>query len=218
MKRTLPITAALVLLVMAGVSAPAQTRPAATTPKPAAPQPTPIATTPRPATAQPASVPLVNVPNTKIAIVDTSVFSDEQVGIKRLVTAVKTVQREFQPKQAEFNTIQSRIKTLADEISKLNGSGVVDPASIQAKQEEGERLQRELKYKQEQADADVAKRYKEIVGPISTDIGKALDRFAAQYSLTMILDISKMLPAVLTLNQGSDITQAFIADYNSKNP
>jgi hypothetical protein len=34
----------------------------------------------------------------------------------------------------------------------------------------------------------------------------------------MILDISKLLPAVLTLNPAMDVTQAFIAEYNSRNP
>jgi hypothetical protein len=34
----------------------------------------------------------------------------------------------------------------------------------------------------------------------------------------MILDISKLLPAVLTVNPAMDVTQAFIADYNSKHP
>ncbi len=198
------ITTALGLFAIASVSASAQPRPAATPPRPAAPQPTPVAK--------------ANVPNTRIAIVDTSVFGDEKAGIKRYLNAVKNVKFEFGPKHTELNNLQSRIKALTDEITKLSGSSVVDPKSIQAKQEEVERLQRDLKYKKEQADADVEKRYKEVVGPVSTDIGKALDQFAVQNGLTMILDITKLLPAVLTVNPAVDITQAFIAEYNSKNP
>ena len=75
-----------------------------------------------------------------------------------------------------------------------------------------------VEIQKEQADADVEKRYKEVVGPVSTDIGRALDQYASRNGLTMILDISKLLPAVLTMNPAMDITNAFIADYNSRNP
>lgn len=207
MKRILVIAAVFLLLTIASISASAQKRPGAAGPatsKPAAPQPTPNAT--------------VAVPATKIALVDTSVFGDEKAGITRYLNAVKTVQREFQPKHAELMNLQNRIKAIADEITKLSGNSVVGPQTIQAKQEEGERLERELKYKKEQTDADFEKRYRELAGPISVDIGKALDQYASQHGLTMILDISKLLPAVLTVNPAMDITRSFIAEYNSKNP
>jgi Skp family chaperone for outer membrane proteins len=206
MKRNLVITAVFLLLSLAAISAQAQTRPGTATPpasRPAAPQPTAANAA---------------VPDTKIALVDTSMFGDDKAGIKRYLNAVKTVQVAFQPQMTELNTLQGRIKGIADEIAKLGGNSVVSPQSIQAKRDEGERLQRELKYKKEQADADFEKRYNEVVGPISTDIGKALDQYANQHGLTMILDISKLAPAVLTVNPAMDITRAFIAEYNTKNP
>lgn len=195
------LAAAIMLAAIVAVSASAQTRPAATTPA------RPAATTPAP------TGPL---PDTKIAFINTEAFGDEKGGITRYVTAVKSLEREFQPRQTELNTMQTRIKGIADEIGKLSGNSVVDPKTIQSKQEEGERLQRDLKYKKEQADADFAKRYQEVVSPISADIGKALDSFASQRGITMILDISKLAPAILTVNPNMDVTAAFIAEYNSK--
>jgi Skp family chaperone for outer membrane proteins len=202
MKRIRLIAAATLLAAAVAVSASAQTRPGATTPRPAA--------TPAISTAP--------VPDSKIAFIDTGAFGDEKEGINRYVTAMKGLEREFKPRQDELNNIQSRLKAIADEISKLSGNPVVDPKTTQAKQDEGERLQRDLKYKKEQADADFAKRYQEVVGPISADIGKSLDQFAAQRGITMILDISKLAPVVLTTNPAMDVTRAFIAEYNSKNP
>jgi Skp family chaperone for outer membrane proteins len=173
----------------------------------------------RPAVTQPAAVAApANVPAAKIAIVDTTVFGDEKVGIKRYLNAVTTVQKAFESKNAELRNLQSQIKAIADDINRLSGASVVSPETIRAKQGEGERLQRELKYKKEQADADFEKRYTEVVGPVSNDIGNALIQYAAQNGLTMILDISKLMPAVLTVNPAMDVTQAFIADYNSKHP
>ena len=217
MSRILSIAAAFLILIGANVSTFAQARPAATpTPtRPAAPQPTPV----RPAVTQPAPVAApANVPAAKIAIVDTTVFGDEKVGIKRYLNAVTTVQKAFEGKNAELRNLQSQIKAIADDINRLSGASVVSPETIRAKQGEGERLQREFKYKKEQADADFEKRYSEVVGPVSNDIGNALIQYAAQNGLTMILDISKLLPAVLTVNPAMDVTQAFIADYNSKHP
>jgi Skp family chaperone for outer membrane proteins len=207
MKRNFIIPAVLALLTVVAMSVSAQPRPGpsgAASPKPAAPQPTRVAS--------------ATVPDAKIAFVDTTAFGDEKTGIKRFVNAVKTVQLQFQPTTAALLNLQNRIKTIADEITKLNGNPIVDPKTIQAKQDEGERLQRELKYKKEDADTTFEKKYTEVVGPVSHDIGIALDQYLLSHGLTVILDISKLAPAVLTVNPATDITQAFIADYNSKHP
>ena len=202
MKRILIIAAAFLVLAGVSGSAPAQTQsPAA---RPAAPHPTPAAAAP--------------VPETKIALVDTTAFGDEKTGINRYVKALNGVQAAFQPRLVELNNLQNQIKAISDEINKLSGIPVVDQGSIKSKQDEGERLQRELKYKTVQFDADFEKGLTQAVAPVSTDIGKALDQYASQHGLTLILDISKLLPALLTVNPGMDITQAFIADYNSKHP
>jgi len=217
MSRIIVSAAAFLILIGASIPTSAQTRPAAspTPARPAAPQPTPV----RPAVPQPAPVAApANVPASKIAVVDTTVFGDEKAGIKRYINAVNTVKKAFDGKNAELRNLQSQIKAIADDINRLSGASVVSPETIRAKQDEGERLQRELKYKKEQADADFERRYTEVVGPISNDIGNALIQYAAQNGLTMILDISKLLPAVLTVNPAMDVTQAFIADYNSKHP
>jgi Skp family chaperone for outer membrane proteins len=218
MSRIIVIAAAFVISIGASIPTFAQARPAAS-PTPTRPaQSTPVAT-PRPAAAQttPVAMP-ANVPASKIALVDTTEFGDEKVGIRRYINAVNSVEKIFEPKTLELRNLQNQIKVIADDIAKLNNSPVVSPASVRAKQDEGERLQRDFKYKKEQADADFQKRYTELVGPISTDIGNALIQYASQNGLTMILDISKLAPAVLSVNPAMDVTQAFIADYNSKHP
>ena len=198
MKRTLFIVAAFALLGTAPSICFGQTRPAPQ--RPAAP-----------ATA-------VAVPDTKIAIIDTARFAEEKTGIKRYLNAVKSVQGEFAGKQKELVDLQTRLKAISDDVAKLSGNSVVSPETIRAKQDEYERLQRDLKYKKEQAEAEFQKRFETVVGPISEDIGKALNQYATDHGLSMILDISKLLPAVLTMNPAMDVTQAFISEYNSKNP
>ncbi|MDT5122870.1 MAG: hypothetical protein QOC96_2352 [Acidobacteriota bacterium] len=199
MRKISLIAAALMLAALLAVAASAQTRPGTTTPA-------------RPAASN------APVPDTKIAFIDTSAFGDDK-GIARYVNAMKSLEREFDPRTKELESLQTRLKAIADEVSKLNGgSSVVDPKTIQARQEEADRIQRDMKYKDEQLKADMSKRYNDVVGPISQDIGKALDQFATQRGITMILDISKLAPAVLTVNPAMDVTQAFITEYNSTHP
>jgi Skp family chaperone for outer membrane proteins len=212
MSRTLVIAATFLVMASTAAFTAAQTRPA-----------TPATTPARPATAQPTSAPTsapatVAVPAAKIALVDTSTFADEKAGIKRYLNAVSSVQRGFDTRTAELRNLQSQIKAIGDEIAKLSAAPVVGQETIRAKQDEGERLQRELKYKKEQADADFQKKYGEVVGPVSTDIGKAMDQYATQRGFTMVLDLSKLLPVLITWSPATDITAAFIADYNSTHP
>jgi Skp family chaperone for outer membrane proteins len=172
------------------------------------------------AAATPASPPPAQasgpVPASKIAFVNSQAFADEKVGITRYVNAQKSLDREFQPRYTELQTLAKKVQTLADEIAKTEN--VAAPAEIQRKRDEGERLQRELKYKKDDAEAAYRKRAEEVLGPISADIGTALTAFAKQRGITMTLDISKLFEAIMTVDPTMDITGAFVAEYNSKNP
>ncbi len=209
MKNLRMLAAATILSAIATLSAQAQgTRPAA-----------PV-TPPRPSAAPAAATTPANVaiPDSKIAFVDTEAFGDEKVGIARFVAALHTLERELKPKQDEMLAMQTKLQQLAKDIDTLSKSAIVDPKSIQAKQDEGARLERELKYKKEDFDAVMQKRYREIVGLVSSDIGRELDVFAAQHGITLVLDVSKLAPAILSAKNEMDITVAFIAYYNAKNP
>lgn len=209
MKIKSTLAASAILLALAALSTQAQgTRPAAG------------ATPPRP-TASPAAGTTsvtVAVPDSKIAFVDTEAFGDQKAGIARFISALRTLQSELKPKQDELLAIQAKMQQLAKDIDSLSKTGVVDPKTIQAKQDEAARVERELKYKKEDFDALTQKRYGEVIGPISTDIGRELEVFANQRGITMVLDVSKLLPAILTAKNEMDITAAFIAYYNAKYP
>lgn len=160
------------------------------------------------------------VPASKIAFVNTEAFRDEKTGITKWIVAVKSLQREFDPREKELLALQNRIQTIAKEIETLSASNVVDQKTVIAKQEEGARLQRELKFKKEEGDAAFQKRYEDVVGPISKDIGTALDAFARQRGITLVLDLSRLaqMGAILSADTSTDVTAAFISEYNSKNP
>jgi Skp family chaperone for outer membrane proteins len=226
MNRIRFVFAALMFVALMAISVNAQTRPQTATPRPtptpfprpaATPLPRPGATPlPRPvATPAPLNVP---VPESRIALIDTAMFGDEKNGIFRYIDAANVVSREFQPRTAEIRNLENRLNTLAIEIQTLMKAPAPDQRAIQAKQTEGERLQQEFNTKKDRLDEDISKRYQQIVSPVSKQIGAAMDQFARQRGITMTLDISKLLPAILTAIPAVDVTQAFIADFNSKNP
>ena len=214
MSRIRLIFAALILVAMLGISVSAQTRPLTTPARPAA-TPTP---TPAP---RPAATPVAGnaaVPDSRIALIDTGMFADEKNGIFRYVDAAKAVELEFRSRTNELQNLENILNGLAAEITKLRQAAVVDQKTIQAKQSEGKRLALDLKTKKDRLDEDVSKRYQQVISPISSQIGAAMDLFARQRGITMTLDISKLLPAILTALPATDLTQAFIDDFNRKNP
>ena len=181
----------------------------------ARPTPTP-GVAPRP-TPTPASS-NAPIPPSKIALVDTSMFGDEKSGIYRYIDATRIVAAEFKTRSDEVNNLGTRLTALANEVDTLMKAKPVNQTVLDAKQQQGAALQEEYNTKKAKLDEDLGKRYDQVVSPISRQIGTALDQFATQRGVTMTLDVSKLLPAILTVVPAVDMTQAFINDFNSKNP
>lgn len=192
--------AAVGLLTTVAVSTSAQTQqrpPAGGTP-PAAPQ-------------APANV---AVPDSKMAVIYSEAFLDTKTGIAKFTSLMNTLNREFQPRQAEITTLQTRINTLTKEIN--DTQAVADPNTIRQKREQLDQANLELKRKGEDAQAAYEKRRQEIFLPLQRDIGTALEAFAKARGITVIVDGSNVPFAYAA--DSIDITRAFINDFNSKNP
>lgn len=181
-------------LALCAVPVLAQTRPGATTP------------------AQPAQA--APVPESKIALIYSDAFLDAKTGIARFNTLVTTLNREFQPRQTELQTLQQKIQTLTDDITKT--APVADPKTLQAKQDQLDQLKKDFQRKGEDAQAAYDRRRKEIFEPLQEDIGKALEVYAKARNINVIIDGSQV-PLVYAAD-ALDITRAFINDFNSKNP
>jgi Skp family chaperone for outer membrane proteins len=173
-------------------------------PKPAAPATQPAQTT-------------ASVPESKIALIYSDAFLDAKTGIARFTVLVSTLNREFQPRQTELQQMQQRITTLTNEVNQAQAaSSVVDPKSIQAKIDTLEQLKKDYQRKGEDAQAAYNKRKQDIFQPLQDDIGKALETYAKQHNINVIIDGSQV-PLVYAAD-ALDITRAFINEFNSKNP
>jgi Skp family chaperone for outer membrane proteins len=180
----------------AALTASAQTQPAA--PRPTAP------------------AGAVTVAEGKFAIIDTEAFGDQKEGIKRLVAAFQAVEREFKPRRDEIQTLRTRYDTLVKQAN--DTKSVADQKSIATLADQAEQLKVEIERKQQDGQKSLDKRVQELTGPVYQDIGNALQAYAKARGLTVVFDVSKMQGVVMVVDGSVDITNAFIADYNQRNP
>ncbi len=157
------------------------------------------------------------VPESKIALIYTDAFLDQKLGIAKFNNVVNTLNREFQPRQTELVQIQEKIKTLSNEIRQAQAaSAVVDQKSIQSKIDQVEQLEKDAKRKAEDGEAAFKRRREELFRPMQEEIAKALEIYAKQHGINVLIDGSQV-PLVYAA-ESIDITRAFINDFNSKNP
>ena len=187
--------AAVALLTATVICVSAQTKPTPAAPAAAAPQ-------------------TVAVPDSKMAMIYSDAFLDPKNGILRFSSLLGTLNREFQPRQAELQGLQTRITTLTKEIE--DTQAVADPNAVRLKRDQLTQLNTEFKRKGEDAEAAYNQRRQDIFLPLQQDIGKALETFAKARGITVIVDGSQV-PVVYAADS-IDITKAFISDFNSKNP
>jgi Skp family chaperone for outer membrane proteins len=156
----------------------------------------------------------VAVPESKIALIYSDAFLDAKTGIVRFSTLVTGLNREFQPRQTELQTLQQKIQALTDDITKT--AAVADPRTLQTKQDQLDQMKKDFQRKGEDAQAAYDRRRKELFTPLQDDIGKALEVYAKAHNINVIIDGSQV-PLVYAAD-ALDITRAFINDFNSKNP
>ena len=169
-------------------------------------------TTP-PATTAPSTS--VSVPDSKVALIDSSAFADEKQGILKFVAAVRKVQAEFQVRENELKNMQQQVEKMTKDLQ--TASPVQDAKVTQQQQDKIDSLKREAQRKYEDYQTDINKRFEVVLTPMYDDITKALDAFAKARGITLILDVTKV-QGIVAASDATDITRAFIAEYNSKNP
>lgn len=200
-----------VLLVAAFVASISAQQPAG---RPAAqPTPTPAATAPT------ATAPTVQLPMSKMAVIYTDAFLDQKAGIAKFNSLVTKLNSEFQKPKDELTQLQTRATTLESEISKLREAPEgtpIDQRSLQAKIDQLDQLKKDIQRKAEDAQGNYNRRRQELFLPLQEEIGKALEAFAKARGINVIIDAAQV--PLLYAADSIDITRAFIADFNSKNP
>ncbi len=154
-----------------------------------------------------------------MAVIYTDLFLDQKTGITKFNSVVTKLNGEFQKTKDELTQMQTRGTTLESEINKLREApegAPVDQRSLQAKIDQLDQLKKDIQRKGEDAQANYNRRRQELFGPLQEEIGKALEAFAKARGINVIIDAAQV--PLLYAADSIDITRAFIADFNSKNP
>ena len=203
-----PVSALLVAAFAATASA---QRPAATPAPGPATRPTAAPTAPVDNSA--------SLPVSKMAVIYTDAFLDQKTGIAKFNTVVVKLNGEFQKVKDDLTQSQNRATALEAEINKLQSAPEgtpIDQKSLQAKIDQLDQLKKDIQRKGEDAQAAYNRRRQELFNPLQEEIGKALEAFAKARGINVIIDAAQV--PLLYAADSIDITRAFIADFNSKNP
>jgi outer membrane protein len=172
---------------------------------------------PTPAVAAPAAT--VQLPMSKMAIIYTDIFLDQKAGIAKFNSVVTKLNGEFQKTKDDLTQMQTRATSLESEITKLREAPEgtpIDQRSLQAKIDQLDQLKKDIQRKGEDAQAAYNRRRAELFNPLQDEIGKALEAFAKARGINVIIDGTSV--PLLYAADSIDITRAFIAEFNSKNP
>lgn len=156
----------------------------------------------------------------KIVLINTEAFFDEKSGITKLVAANKQLNLEFAPRVKGLQDGNTKLQSIASELENMRKlpANVFNQGSFSAKQEEGERLQRELNYNKTDLESAVTKRRQALIGPINGDIGKGIDEFSKKNGYGAVFDVSKLAETgvLLFLAETANVTKEFIVFYNAR--
>jgi Skp family chaperone for outer membrane proteins len=158
-------------------------------------------------------------PAGKIAVIYSEAFQDPKDGIAKFIATINKLNAEFKTVQDDLTQTATRLRTMQDEINRMQqGNPAATPQQIQAKVDQFDDQKKAYDRKVEDAKANFARRRAELLTPLQDDVGKALDAFGKAHGITMILDGSQLQQILIYASDGLDVTKAFIAEYNSKNP
>jgi Skp family chaperone for outer membrane proteins len=161
----------------------------------------------------------VALPMSKMGIIYSDMFLDGKEGINKFAATITKLNGEFQKIKDEITQMQVRAQTLQDEIAKLQGAPAgtpIDQRSLQTKIDQLEQLKKDAQRKGEDAQAAYNKRRQELFMPLQQEVGVALEAFAKARNINVIIDAAQV-PLIYAADS-IDITKAFIADFNAKNP
>jgi len=151
----------------------------------------------------------------KVAVFDTDALTDEKAGVARLVNTIKEVNGRFKKQTDDLNALRDQIVAAEKEANDNIGKWLA--GTLAEKGELIDRLKRKYQYDAEDAKKAFEKAMETATGPVYKDINTALQAFAKQRGVDILIDASKFAGALMILNDAMDITEAFIKDYNAKN-
>lgn len=154
-----------------------------------------------------------------MGIIYTDLFLDPKTGIAKFNSLITKLNGEFQKTKDDLTAMQNRGQALESEINKLRQAPAgtpIDQPALQIKIDQLEQLKKDIQRRAEDAQTAYNKRRNELFQPLQVEIGNALEAFAKARGINVIIDGAQV--PLLYAAESTDITRAFITEFNSKNP
>lgn len=175
----------------------------------------PISRTNQPSAATRPSGPVV-IPSGKVAVIDSSSFP---ATIDEYKKQIKILEAEFGQRQKDLEALTTRYQKLAEELNGPNAS-MLGQEVLRKKADEAAALEKEIKRKSEDLQADVDKRKQAVLGPLSEKVFRFLENYAQGRNIVVIFDLAATAqnPFIIHVAAGTNVTDDFVKEYNKANP
>jgi len=127
---------------------------------------------------------------------------------------MRQLEVKFQPVRNELRGMREKLNTMRADLQKKQA--IQDAKITQQQAEEAERLDLQIKRKAEDAQASYQKESLAVLEPLQKDIGDALNTYAQQKGISLLIDVNRV--PVIYAASNLDVTRDFIAEYNRSHP
>ena len=163
-----------------------------------------------------ASAPAI-LPKGKIAIINSLYFQDS---ISEIKAKVETLNRQFEPRMKEVQSLRDRITALETTIDTQRKSGALAAAREAEMIEQLDQMKLDYKRRGEDLEAEGRRASEAAIQPINEKVSRFLQDYAQKRGIILLINIANEANAhtVVWFDQRSDVTQDFITEYNKANP
>ena len=148
------------------------------------------------------------------AVIDSGVFSDDKVGITRVIAVMNGVDQKVAPLRKDISNLQNQFNALQADIQKKQATE--SQAVLVRMADQAKSLELQIKRKTEDGQSQFQRELTTALEPLQADITNALNAFAQSRGILMIIDSSRV--PVIYVHATIDITKDFIAEYNRTHP
>jgi len=157
----------------------------------------------------------VALPDGKIAVVNTQAFPG---GIGELKQKYDLVDKQFQPRYQQLQTVETQLKQLESDIQTKCPQLTAD--KCRELQNNYEELKRKGTRDYEDLKAEYEKAVDTATKPVRDKLYQFLNNYATQRSIVLVINLASAAQsgALAYWNPATDITEDFVNEYNKANP
>lgn len=155
------------------------------------------------------------LPDGKIAVVNTQAFPG---GIGELKQKYDQVDRQFQPRYQQLQTVENQLKQMESDIQ--TKCPQLTPDKCQELQGNYSELKKKGTRDYEDLKAEYERAVETATKPVRDKLYQFLNNYATQRQIILVINLAGAAQSgtLAYWNPGADITENFIAEYNKVNP